>query len=241
MKRTLLAGACAAALCAGSGSALADGTYLSIAGGGGWAAALYDEPNTPASSGCATCGFKDLSLDTGFAGSAAIGFLFAPGFRLEGELGLRGNRVHYTVPDTPDFTTDFEGNLAGRGAIFSAMMNAWIDIPTGGPITPYIGAGVGAANVSMNFTNSDDNGGPENGDVNANQLAFAYQLGAGAAIAMTQNVALTLDYRFLGTSGVWLPTGQGDDWGVKSVSNQSVMVGLRFNLGPHSMTGLGAN
>jgi opacity protein-like surface antigen len=224
-------------LCAGSGAALAEGTYLSIAGGGAWTTSLYDEPKSNAP--CPTCGFKELALPNGFAGAAALGFVFAPGFRLEGELGLRSNRVDYTVPVPFDATTDFEGNLAGRAAIFSAMLNAWIDIPTGSPLTPYIGAGVGAANVKMNFTNSDNNA--EDGDVNAGQTVFAYQLGAGAAYAVTPEVSLTLDYRFIGTSGVWLPADEGPDFGVKKVSSQSVMIGLRFNLGPHSFGSMAAN
>ena len=236
MKPILLAGTCAAAICAGAGMALAEGTYLSLSAGGAWTAALYDEPFGHTNEFClTTCGFKNLPFDTGFVGSAAFGFILARGFRLEGELGVRGNNINYTVPIDFDATTDFEGNLAGRATIFTGMANAWYDIPTGGPLTPYVGVGVGFANVNMNFTNSDTNSGSENGNVNESQTVLAYQLGAGAAYNFSPDVALTFDYRFLGTSSVWLPTGQGDEWGVKDVSGHSVMVGVRLNLGPHTI------
>lgn len=62
----------------------------------------------------------------------------------------------------------------------SAMANAWVDLPVGGMVVPYVGGGLGVSGFEVD------------GDGKAK---FAWQLGAGAALNVTRNIAVTVDYR----------------------------------------------
>jgi opacity protein-like surface antigen len=110
----------------------------------------------------------DVSFDNGFAGGLAVGYDFGPA-RLEVEGGYRNSNIENSDEDL---------------TIKSLMLNAYADFKTGGVATPYLGAGIGYAQVEV-----DD----EDDDV------VAGQLGAGVLFALSPSVAVDLGYRFMMT------------------------------------------
>lgn len=126
----------------------------------------------------------ELTYDTGFGLLAALGHSYGTGMRTEVELGYRFN-------DMDDLNTsglNFDAN--GDVTSLSLMANAFYDFYVNGPITPFIGGGIGVANIEADA----DNSGSEDDTV------FGYQLAAGGSFDMTESVKFDLQYRFFGTS-----------------------------------------
>jgi len=133
-------------------------------------------------------GHFDTSADPGFAVNGAVGKEFGNGFRAEGELGYRQLSL--------DHVTSYGGGLGSGGAggdaeAFSVMGNGYYDFDTGGPIKPYIGAGLGFAQVSL--SNATVNG---RSLVDDEDLVFAYQAMAGVGYQVNPKGTLFLGYRY---------------------------------------------
>jgi opacity protein-like surface antigen len=98
------------------------------------------------------------------------------------------------------------------------MANVFFDLTARGPITPYVGGGIGIASLSIDDVDVDGIHYYDSDD----EAVFAYQLGAGVAFDMSRNLALDIGYRFFGTSEA--------DFANSSLEYQShtVMLGLRF-------------
>jgi opacity protein-like surface antigen len=173
---TLLASACLVSV-----SFAANVPYLGVQVGGTWVddADLSDQ----------TGSFGEAEFDTGFNVGVTGGVDCGPG-RYELELTYRQN--DFDQISDPGF-----GSLPVDGDIsaLAFMANAFWDIATGSPVTPYLGGGIGVANVSINdlgafgvpFADDDD-------------TVFAYQVGAGVALELNPNMALDLGYRYFATS-----------------------------------------
>lgn len=220
--RTDLAAALAALL-ATAAPAYAAGPYVSGTVG---ATFLQDADNSNSSP------LVDVksSYDPGWAVAAAAGYGFGNGLRVEGEIGYRqvsldklavrndgGLGAALGLGSLNGVTTNVEGDETA----LSFMANAWYDVKTGTPFTPYVGGGVGLARVGLNnvsvagITLVDDE-----------DTAFAYQLGAGVAYALTESVSLTLDYRFFSVVDATFTDVSGS-FGSEFHSH-NVMVGARF-------------
>jgi opacity protein-like surface antigen len=126
-----------------------------------------------------------------------------------------------------------------------ALANAYVDLGTWWCMTPFIGAGVGAARVSIaNFTDQGiaNNGGGALpglalGD-NVSRWNLAWALHAGVAYNVSPNFTIELAYRYLnmgdgltgdlhtfdGTNNIVNPTT------FKSISSHDLMLGVRWNL-----------
>ena len=131
-----------------------------------------------------------------------------------------------------------------------ALANAYVDLGTWWCMTPFIGAGVGAARVSIaNFTDQGiaNNGGGALpglalGD-NVSKLNLAWALHAGVAYNVSPNFTIELAYRYLnmgdgltgdlhtfdGTNNIVNPTT------FKSISSHDLMLGVRWNLDTPAM------
>jgi opacity protein-like surface antigen len=131
-----------------------------------------------------------------------------------------------------------------------ALANAYVDLGTWWCMTPFIGAGVGAARVSIaNFTDQGiaNNGGGALpglalGD-NVSKWNLAWALHAGVAYNVSPNFTIELAYRYLnmgdgltgdlhtfdGTNNIVNPTT------FKSISSHDLMLGVRWNLDTPAM------
>lgn len=199
-----------ALLCSASAAAMAQqtsGFYLGIAGGANWA-----RDADISGSGIDT----KVEYNTGWAALGTAGYGFGNGLRLEFELGYRDNDV------------DKVRNVANAGGsvnVLSGMVNALYDIPTGWPITPYIGAGIGWARLKADSINVS---GVQVVDDTDNQ--FAYQGIVGAAYSITPNLKLGLDYRYFATLDPEFSTSAGTKVDGE-YSAHTVMLGLRWEFG----------
>ena len=110
----------------------------------------------------------EVPIDNGFAGGAAVGYDFGP-VRLEIEGSYRDSNAE-----------EGDADLKVR----ALMANVYADFNTGGTATPYLGAGVGVADVDVEH--EDDQ-------------VLAGQVAAGILFAVTEKVAIDLGYRFMMT------------------------------------------
>jgi opacity protein-like surface antigen len=142
-------------------------------------------------------------VDNGFLIGGAIGVQVSENFRAEVE-------VSHAQLDTKTKVTDYV--LFDSGASYSAkdddelnelfiMANIWFSLPLSSVFSPYIGGGIGVANVDAHFgVDSFPTGGAVydtfSASIDADSWNFAYQLGAGIMIALSEHFAIDLGYRF---------------------------------------------
>jgi len=177
-----------------------DDIYLSGFAGGGFMNNSDADLTTPGTSTSA-----EIEHETGFITGGAVGISFMRSLRME----IEGS---YRKTAFDSFQADGTVAVEADGAIrvLAGMVNGFYDIDTGGPFTPYFGAGVGGAFVDLvNFATPP--GTPELSD---GDFQFAYQGIAGVGYKLTQSVSLGVEYRFFGTldpkfedNVVGVPTG----------------------------------
>ena len=134
-----------------------------------------------------------------FGGALAVGYNFAPKFgapfRTEIEYALRSNSSKGR--DGRDGTLWWDSKQTMN--ISTLFVNAYFDIDTGTPFTPYLGGGLGMAfNHTSIKMNGDDAGELTSYSKNQYDTTFAWNLGAGVSYAFTENVSADLGYRFIG-------------------------------------------
>ncbi|MDR0238927.1 MAG: outer membrane beta-barrel protein [Deltaproteobacteria bacterium] len=126
-----------------------------------------------------------------FGGALALGYSFAPKFnmpvRAEVEYALRSNSNDSR--DGNGWSTKHTLNIS------TLFFNAYLDIPTGTPFTPFVGGGLG---MSFNYTGISGRVGTNHWDLDQRDTNFAWNVGAGLSYAFTENVAADLGYRFIG-------------------------------------------
>jgi len=160
---------------------------------------------------------RDIDTDLGFVGLGSFGWSFGNGLRAEIEGGYRQNGIDNWGG------TGMDGDMSA----WHTMLNAIYDFDTDSPFTPYVGAGLGAAFVTVDMENNAAGISRDDMDV-----GFAYQAIVGLGYDITDNVALTADYRFFhaldlddalsdGPSG-----GPGDNY-----MNHSFVFGVRYAFG----------
>jgi outer membrane protein OmpA-like peptidoglycan-associated protein len=184
-----------------------EGFYVGGAGGVNWArdAKFELQPNA---------GSAKFDYDRGWVGSLSAGYETAFGLRAEVEANYRwGNEIDSTRPAS---------TATGKVRSLGLMGNILYDIHTGTPFTPYLGAGAGAARVKHTASLGAVS-------VSDSDWVFAYQGIAGLAYNVTNNLAITADYRYFATQRpkfeVLGSTIEGE------YRNHSVMVGLRWSFG----------
>ncbi len=103
-----------------------------------------------------------------------------------------------------DYAGDYEIGGGAELGFGTALVNGYFDIPIGGQMTPYLGAGIGYG-WTVRSPGPDGDG-------------FAYALMAGVGFDMTQQITLDLGYRFRHA----LISGP-------NVTDHSVLAGVRFS------------
>lgn len=155
-------------------------------------------------------GYTDeLSFDPGYGLTAALGGDFGNGARGEIELGYRSN-------DFDEYSVDgYKSDVGGDFSTLSLMGNAYFDFPVYGVIVPFIGGGVGVANINADWDDYGDD----------DDTVFAYQFMAGAGFAVSPTVKLDVQYRYFATSDPEF-TDEGGHYDAE-YSSHNVMLGFR--------------
>ena len=198
--RKILAGAFVAGLLqvALMGSASADltkGPYLGAAGGVAWTSNLT---YTTDSGGCYYpyyCNYPNyynaLTYDVGYSAGAQLGFATGNGPRFEFEYNYRDNGASTIA--TVGGTQGATGNLTST----NYMLNFLYDFDTGSQWVPYVGLGLGMADIKANnihSSNTSANGSYLSGGGNE----FAVQFIFGAEYQVSDKFGITIDWR-----GLW--------------------------------------
>lgn len=148
----------------------------------------------------------DMEFDTGTVISSFVGKDLGNQIRIEGELAYRQN----------DMATYGGFPVSGEMSSLAFMGNAYYDFGDGSDFTPYLGIGMGFANVTMNsiFYSTYDT-----------DTTFALQLMAGGSFPVGEGLAMTIDLRSFGAVPTFVDTGGfpfRHGYGVGSI-----MLGLR--------------
>ena len=195
---------------------------------------------------------ETTGFDTGGIYQLGAGYQFNHWFRVDVTGEYRGNANFHGL----DLTSFPNGGTPGFGSdTYNAqksewlfLVNAYADLGTWYCITPYVGAGVGAARVTIaNFTDTNIGSlaagspvpvGP--GFVSAatgSQWNFAWALHAGLAYQVNPNMAIELGYSYVnlgdGTTGVDMAfdhSAGGHVFQFHNITSQDVKLGVRWNL-----------
>jgi opacity protein-like surface antigen len=184
----------------------------------------------------------DTSFKTGYVLGGNVGVDWGT-FRTEVELGFHHNKsaskAHlktsysvngYAFDGTTYSSTSRDATVASdlKLSAWSLMANAWYDfhdiLPYG--ITPYVGGGIGFAQVKIS------------GMLDTIKLhekdstVFAWQIGSGVSFPITNSMKLFADYRYFAADSVPLKLSPGFHGGdiTTDFDAHTVLFGLRVNL-----------
>lgn len=163
----------------------------------------------------------DTDMDTGYGISGAVGYDYGQ-VRAEVEMAYRQN-------DVSSHTLAGTGALANPGGDVSSlavMVNGYYDFDTQSPLTPYVGAGIGVANVDF----QDYASGATNA-MSGDDTTFAYQAIAGLEYEFVDHLSALVEYRYFATSDIDVDSTLGGNLSTDtSYGNHSFLLGLKYDL-----------
>jgi OOP family OmpA-OmpF porin len=201
----LIAGLGQLALMAPAAADTPKGPYVALDGGLAWTANLT---YTTGYTGCYPpyyCSYPTyynaVTYDLGYSAGVQVGYAFG-GPRVEFEYNYRNNGVS-TVATTV-------GTQSGAGSLTSNnfMVNVLYDFDTGSQWTPYIGLGLGVADVKANNIHANASSANDS-FLNGSSSKFAVQFIFGAEYAVSDKIGVTIDWRGLWASNVNFSYGIG--------------------------------
>ncbi len=210
--RGILLGTAVAMLLPTAAMAASEGFYVGAGAGVNWTEDSnfrFEGTNTNAKSDYKIGGIGDVSA----------GYATSYGLRPELEFAWRWRN---SVDSTSSNAAAFNG-AGGKASSIAFMGNLLYDIDTGTAFTPYIGAGAGIAQVRQ-----------EVGPLSDRDWVFAYQGIAGVSYGLTNNLALTLDYRYFATLDPKYDFGPVTVKG--EYTNHTILAGLRYTFGAPAAT-----
>jgi opacity protein-like surface antigen len=174
-----------------------------------------------------------VSHKPGWIVSAAGGYQVGDSARLELEIGESRTAVRrafgnpttvpglglcaITVPDCASV-----GETGGATRVESYMANGYYDFPTSWLVTPFIGVGLGLANI-----HEERVGQPRGVLLQGSTGAFAYAAMGGFSFAVAPRVAIDVAYRYFGTTSQhFLPNRFGTPRA--DVQSHALTAGVRY-------------
>ncbi len=158
--------------------------------------------------------------------------------QIEGDVTTTGIGLN-GLPDPASYNVEVTDTTKVRGAVFLA--NAYVDIATWGPFTPYVGGGVGFAVARLKRENTlvETTTGPDSTVVSQQtddapvDYAFAAAATAGVSYAFSNIVELDVAYRYLFIDSMdvdLVVNGHNSGLTVDATNDHQVRAGLRFNI-----------
>ena len=165
-------------------------------------------------------GSFSLKFKPDLLGSAVLGWDFEPG----NPAGEGRVELEYTRRSNPlDQAKFVEGSFKGGGNVTadSLLLNFFAVLHDKSPWSPYAGVGIGA--VRFEAADLKVDGQPMG---TGSSVAFAYQLGGGIDIALTDHLNLDLGYRYFSSTGPKFTEANGRKFEMDYVSHNAIL-GLR--------------
>ncbi|HWA31092.1 MAG TPA: outer membrane beta-barrel protein [Rhizomicrobium sp.] len=147
-------------------------------------------------------------FDTGYAYGGAVGYDFGNGTRVELD------SLHQQSNLTGISGVPANGHLQST----SLIVNGQYDLMQSGPVTPYVGVGVGAQNVGLGLNGAHDS-----------DWKPAYQAEAGLRTNISDKVSLFGEYRFSQSEAANLSLGGVDTH--QHFSDHGILAGLTYHMG----------
>jgi opacity protein-like surface antigen len=190
---------------------------------------------------------QESSFDTAGIYGVGVGYQFNSWFRADVTGQYRGNS---NLKATDRFTGTASGaaysgidNYSASKSEWLVLANGYVDLGTWWCVTPFVGAGIGAARVSIaNFTDTGTNNLPFTTTSFASaptgsKWNLAWAAHAGLAYKVNPNVTLELAYSYVnlgeGQTGV-LTTYDGNTsnnvFKFKDITSHDLKLGVRWNL-----------
>ncbi|MEX2642288.1 MAG: outer membrane beta-barrel protein [Acetobacterales bacterium] len=131
----------------------------------------------------------ELSADHGVGGSLAVGYRWRENVRFDLELAYRDSDLDRIEVGGFGFTgsADVDGSVSS----LSGMINGYYDVDFGWLVTPYVGAGVGMAQVTVDSSTLS---------VDESDTVLAYQGILGLSYEISPALAARLSYKLFMTS-----------------------------------------
>ncbi|TCD47319.1 outer membrane beta-barrel protein [Chlorobium sp. N1] len=151
---------------------------------------------------------------------------FNSGLALEGALGTRSDnyRAEFAVGyQSSDMDKAFGVTINDytisdiNVSTLSYMLNCYKDFHLDGGVSPYLMGGVGAATVSSTYDYQDIH-------ASSDDTVFAYQLGAGVYVDVSDDLAVDLGYRYFATdeAAILLDSSR------MTMESSRILLGMRF-------------
>jgi opacity protein-like surface antigen len=173
-----------------------------------------------------------LDHDYGFDGALFVGYDLGA-FRLEAEVsyktaGVKDIETSFTLPSQvgPAGPGKFDA-AGGHTSALSFMVNGMLDFGDDDGVSGFVGGGVGIARVDYNNVRAFANHEPYIDDADTR---FAWQVVAGLRTAISDNIDVTVKYRFFNVGNIRTV----DYGGFESESrfrSHSLLGGITFNFG----------
>ncbi len=187
----------------------------------------------------ASFGWLDpISFDSGMLFGGGVGYLYNSWLRFDVTGEYRGK----TALRGLDTYTGGSNNYSGNKSEWLLLANVYADLGTWWCITPFIGAGVGIANVKISGFRDDNiqnGGGGYAGD--GSSTNFAWALHAGLGYQVNPNFTVELAYRYVSlgdgiTGDVINYDGTNtinNPWTYKNITSHDIKLGMRWAFGDY--------
>jgi len=136
----------------------------------------------------------------GYLVGAGFGYEWNEWFRTDLTVDWRGRWDLYG--ELPCGLCGANSREVARMSVWTVLMNGYFDFGTWSGFTPYVGAGIGAAYVSVSGHRGLNPGLPNNSFAGYGQWNLAAALMAGASYDIAENLAIDASYRYL-----WMGNG----------------------------------
>jgi opacity protein-like surface antigen len=177
-----------------------------------------------------------LNHDYGFDAALFVGYDLGA-FRIEAEVAYKRARVDdiESVVRTPGNGTPLGGNITpdlfpaggGRTSALSFMVNGMLDFGDDDGVSGFVGGGVGVARVDYNNIRAYSN---QAAIVDDSDTRFAWQIVAGLRQAISDNIDITVRYRFFNVDNIRTVDFRGFESDSRFRSH-SLLGGITFNFG----------
>lgn len=191
---------------------VASNDYIYFGGFGGIAFTPGNVSTTDPTTGAI---LNNVDHDTGWNAGAMLGYKTGD-FRIEGEFVYMNSDVdHFNAAGIR------QTGVSGDTEVYAGMANAYYDLNQFSDMfTPYLGVGVGYADVDTSLRST----GPAPGPISFRRSngEFAYQGIVGFSVGFDEGFAAFVDYRYFGTTDV---SGLG-----RRFQNHTINAGITVNL-----------
>ncbi len=154
-------------------------------------------------------------VDSGAQGALAWGATIGGGWRTELAVGYRSQKTDTVISRNGAKL----GTTDGKIKTLSLDINGYYDFPVAGPVKPYLGAGIGVAQVKIHDGLMDDKGD-----------ALTLQGIAGASFAVSPTLSLFAEgrYQYTGSMKIKTTSPSGEQTEKLSMTAPGALVGARF-------------